>query len=221
MEINSPVKKVFLLCLLSSIIVFGQCQVKMVQLSHYLFPEFEKGIVLMKSGDQKVALLNYNELTSEMIFDNNGTKLAFSQTELVDTIYIQDRKFVLLDKKFVELIYKSKCELFADYKCSIVDPGKPSGYGGTSQTAATTTFSSFYTSGQVYNMKLPEGTETKSSVEYWLRIDGNLNKFVSLRQMYQSFPDKKELIKNYRKTHNPDYDNLGSIIEMIKFLEKN
>lgn len=221
MEFNSAIRKLSFLFVFIFSAVSGYSQVKMVQLSHYMFPEFEKGTVMMKSGEKKVAMLNYNTLTSEMIFDTNGTKLALSQLELVDTVFIQDKKFVLLNKNFVELVYKSKSELFADHKCMIVDPGKPSGYGGTSQTSATTTYSSFYTSGQVYNMKLPEGTETKSSVEYWLRRDGNLNKFVSLRQMYQSYPDKKDLIKDYRKTHDVDYENQQSIVEMIKFLEKN
>lgn len=221
MVFNSAFRKLTFSILIFLLVVSGYSQVKMVQLSHYMFPEFEKGIVLMKTGEKKMALLNFNTLTSEMIFDTNGTKLALSQLELVDTVFIEDKKFVLLNKAFVELVYKSEMELFADHKCMIVDPGKPSGYGGSSQTAATTTFSSFYTSGQVYNMKLPEGTETKSSVEYWLRRNGDLNKFVSLRQIYQSFPDKKEVIKNYRKTHDVNYDNLGSMIEMIKYLEKN
>jgi hypothetical protein len=45
-------------------------------------------------------LLNYNSLTEEMIFENNGKKLAIGkgELELVDTVFIKDRKFVILNQ---------------------------------------------------------------------------------------------------------------------------
>lgn len=196
-------------------------QVKVVELTHYLFPEFTNGVVLMKSGEKNEALLNYNSLTEEMIFDNRGVKLAIGQLELVDTIYIGDRKFFLLDNKFVELIYKSKSEVYAEYKCTVKDPGKPAAYGGTSQTSATTTYSSYFTGGQVYDLKLPEGYETKPFTHFWLKKDGKLNKFLTVRQLSKFYGEKENLIKAYQKTHEVKYDDQESILELIKFLDTN
>lgn len=196
-------------------------QVKVVELTHYLFPEFTNGVVLMKSGEKNEASLNYNSLTEEMIFDNRGVKLAIGQLELVDTIYIGGRKFFLLDNKFVELIYKSKSEVYAEYKCSVKDPGKPAAYGGTSQTSATTTYSSYFTGGQVYDLKLPEGYETKPFTHFWLKKDGKLNKFLTVRQLSKFYGEKENLIKAYQKTHEVKYDDQESILELIKFLDTN
>lgn len=196
-------------------------QVKVVELTHYLFPEFTNGVVLMKSGEKNEALLNYNSLTEEMIFDNRGIKLAIGQLELVDTVYIGSRKFFLLNNKFVELIYKSKSEVYAEYKCTVKDPGKPAAYGGTSQTSATTTYSSYFTGGQVYDLKLPEGYETKPFTHFWLKKDGKLNKFLTVRQLSKFYGEKENLFKAYQKTHEVKYDNQESIIELIKFLETN
>jgi len=55
----------------------------------------------MKDGTRNPALLNYNAATEEMIFDQNGQKLAFAEITLnnLDTVFVQDRKFVLLDNK--------------------------------------------------------------------------------------------------------------------------
>ena len=210
---------------ISSLLIFfllsisGFAQTKIVEVSHYLFPQFTKGLVLMKSGIRNEASLNYNSITEEMIFDNRGTKLAMSQLNLVDTVFIQGRKFILFGGKFVELVYHSKYELYVQHKCSIKDPGKPSGYGGTSQTSATTTYSSYVTGGQFYEMKLPDGLETKLYVEYWLKKDGVPIKFINIRQLAKLFDDKAALFKDYVKKHAVKYTDQESIVALIKYME--
>jgi len=209
----------FLLAFTTVNVLFGQA--KVIELTHYLFPEFSKGVVLMKNGMKNEASLNYNSLTEEMIFESNGTKLAVSQLDKIDTIFIKDQKFVSINNKFLEIVYQSKYTLFAEHKCSIKDPGKPSGYGGTSQTSATSTYSSYFSGGQVYELKLPEGYQTKPFVDYWLRKDGQTNKFLSLRQLSKFFNDKEDLFKVFVKKQDVKYDNRTSLVELIKFLEAN
>ena len=117
----------------------------------------------MKSGIKNQALLNYNSLTEEMIFENNGKKLAISKGEqgLVDTVFIEDRKFIVLNNNFFELVYHSKSDLYVEHKCSMIPPGKPTAYGGTSETSSVTSTSSFNSGGQLYALELPEGYEIK------------------------------------------------------------
>jgi hypothetical protein len=212
-------KRVAYLLIMSFLVVAGYSQVKVLELSHYLLPEFTQGIVLMKTGVKNEALLNYNSLTEEMIFDNKGTKLAIGQLEQVDSVFIKGRKFFLHNNKFVEIVYQSKYALYAEHKCSVKDPGKPAAYGGTSQTSATTSYSSYFSGGQVYELKLPEGFETRPFIDYWLKKDGDVNKFLSVRQMSKLFGEKENLCKAYLKKNDVKYENQESIVEMIKFLE--
>jgi hypothetical protein len=198
---------------------FGQT--KTPEVTHYLFPEFTKGVVLMKTGIRNETDLNYNSLTEEMIFETRGTKLALGQLELIDTVYILDRKFIPKENIFFELIYKSKYILYAVHKCKLIDPGKPAGYGGTSQTSAITSFSRYFAGGRAYEMKLPEGFQTQSSVNYWIEIDGKLNKFLSIRQISKLLSEKGNEIKAYTKKHDVDYDDQKSIVDLLKYLEKN
>ena len=214
-------KRVVYLLIMNILVATGYSQVRVLELSHYLFPEFTKGVVLMKTGVKNEALLNYNSLTEEMIFDNKGTKLALGQLDQVDTVYIQNRKFFPLNKKFVEIVYQSKYALYAEHKCNVKDPGKPAAYGGTSQTSATTTYSSYFSGGQVYELKLPEGFETRPFIDYWLKKDGEVNKFLSVRQMSKLFGEKENLCKAYLKKNDVKYENQEGIVEMIKFLEAN
>ncbi|MBL7969376.1 MAG: hypothetical protein JNK09_20405 [Prolixibacteraceae bacterium] len=197
--------------------IYGQ--VKVLEVTHYIFPEFTKGTVLMKTGVRNEALLNYNSLTEEMIFDTKGKKLAMAQLDQVDTVYIGNRKFFLYNNKFVELLHKSKYELYVEHKCSVKDPGKPSAYDGTSQTSATTTYSSYLSGGQVYELKLPEGVETKPYTEFWFKKDGKTTKFLSIRQLMKQFEDKEDDFKEFAKENNVKYENQASVVALVKFME--
>ena len=198
-------------------------QLKVQVLSHYLFPEFTQGVILMKSGIKNIALLNYNSLTEEMIFEKNKKKLAIGKGELeqVDTVFINDRKFFTLDNKFFELLYNSKCILYAEHKCSLIPPGKPSAYGGTSQTSSITSYSSFNSDGRFYEVELPEGYEIKPYTFYWLKKNGELNKFITLKQLMKLYDDEEDLFKAYLKKHKVKVENQESIIQIIKYLETN
>lgn len=215
---NRPVALLYFLIFFSSV---SWAQVKVIEVSHYIFPEFSKGVVLMKNGVKNEAMLNFNSLTEEMIFDNKGTKLAMTQLDQVDTVYVKDRKFFILNNKFVEVIFKSKVALYAEHRCSVKDPGKPAAYGGTSQTSATTTYSSFLSGGQVYELKLPDGIVTKPYIEYWFGKDGKVNKFLTVRQLLKLCGDKEEAAKAYAKENNVKCENQESIIGLIRYLNGN
>jgi hypothetical protein len=175
----------------------------------------------MKSGQKNPALLNYNALTEEMIFDSNGKNLAITKLEEIDTVYVDGRKFFPLNNKFVEIVYHNKYDLYALHKGSIVDPGKPSAYGGTSQTSSTTVYSSYFANGMVYNLQLPEGVETKASTDYWLKKDGKVTMFLTMRQLAKLFEDKSGPFKKFVKQYNVKYEDQEGLVDLIKFLEQN
>ena len=213
--------KTFLSLLILFLLAFpGQCQRHKVELSHYIFPEFIKGTVLMKSGTKNSTMLNYNALTEEMIFDSNGNKLAMAKLAEIDTVYIDGRKFFPLQGKFVEILYQNKYELYARHKCSVIDPGKPAAYGGTSQTSSVTSYTSFFADGQVYQMKLPDGYTTRPFTEYFLKKDGKLTIFVSLRQLSKPFSEKSDQFKKYVKKNKVGSEDLDAMAALVKYLEQ-
>jgi hypothetical protein len=216
-------KHVVFFLIFSLSMTFSYAQVNGIELTHYIFPEFTPGVVLMKSGIRHNVLLNYNSLTEEMIFDDKGKKLAIGkeEQERVDTVYIGSRKFFILDGKFVELLYHSKCDLYAEHRCNIKYPGKAAGYGGTSETTAVDSYSTMYARGIMYELKLPDGFETRPYIIYWLKKNGKLNKVVSMKQLTKLYDDQKVLFGDYVDNHEVDYNNPESIVELIKYLETN
>ena len=215
-----------LLFSLISVSFLLKAQQQMKEINHYIFPEFTKGYVLLKNGTRNQALLNYNAATEEMIFDQNGQKLAFAQPTLtqLDTVFIQDRKFVLLDnKKFAEVIHQDGYSLLIQYKCRIIPPGKPAAYGGTSQTSSVTSYSSWSEGGNIYQLQLPDDFKVESSMVYWLDNDNGegLKSFSSMGQIKKFYSKRKELYNKYTKENKVDFKVMESVASLIHYMEAN
>lgn len=213
-------KTFFFLLLFGFVTSNSLAQYRKVELSHYIFPEFLPGNVLMKTGNVNTARLNYNSLTEEMIFDSNGKKLAIGPISQVDTIYVDGRRFFPLEGKFVEILYHNKYDLYACHKCSVVDPGKPAAYGGTSQTSSITSYSSISSGGQVYELSLPDGFTTKPYTEYWLKKEGKLAHVITMRQLSRQFEEKSDQFKKFAKEHKSNFEDLQSIIDLVRYMEQ-
>lgn len=208
----------FLFICMTSLLLFSQ-QEKVI--SHYLFPDFIQGKVLMKNGTVNPALLNYNAASEEMIFDQNGQKLALAMPTLnqLDSIFIADRVFIRQNDKFMEVLLRNGSQLFAEYKCRVTPPPKPTAYGGTSETSSVDTYSSWQSDGRVYNLQLPDDFKIRPYTVYWLRKDGKLKSFTSLTQIRKYYNNNKKQLKAYEKEHNVHFENTEAVTELFRFME--
>lgn len=198
----------------------GYSQPKTVVLNHYVLLEFVDGIILMKTGIKNSAMLNYNSMTEEMIFESNGKKLALMNLHKIDTIYAKERIFVPYENKFIELVYHNKLELYAIHKCRVSDPGKQTAFGGSSQLSSTTAYSSIAGVGQVYELTLPDGFQALPYSDYCLKIGERLANFNNLRQLTKLFEEKNDQIKRYVRENKVKYEDQESLIGLIRFLEQ-
>jgi len=215
-------KHIFCFLFTGWIFISSYAQIKFVETSHYLFPEFNQGVVLMKDGKRNNHLLNYNSLTEEMIFDKKGMKFAIAENEIrqVDTVFIKDRKFVVLNNKFVEIVYQSGWNLYAEHKCKVKAEGASTGFGEASESSSAKSFSTLQTQpGVVYDIDLPDGIKTYPYVFYWLRKNDRIFRFRNLKELKKHYADKRDVIKKYSKSNRIKYEDQQSIIQFIEFLE--
>ncbi|WP_020528722.1 hypothetical protein [Flexithrix dorotheae] len=214
-------KHLFFLVILSSLTSISFSQEKEIEVLHYVFPEFTQGTVLMKNGKINKAKVNYNSITEEMLFQDRGNVMAIGRDEMkqIDTIFISERKFIPLNQKFVELVIQSDIELFAEYKCKVIPPGKDVGLGGTTETTAVKNVSAINSSGRLYDLNLPDDYDVKPYTFYWLKNEGKLKKFTNLKQLMKLYPEKKELFKAYVKQNDLEYNEQENIVELINYME--
>ena len=84
----------------------------------------------------------------------------------------------------------------------MIPPGTEAGYGTTSQTSSTTSYSSINSGGKIYDLKLPGDYKIEPYTYYYLKKNGELNKFINMNQLKKLYDDKKNLIKDYIKEHD-------------------
>ncbi len=201
-------------------VTFAIGQNKDKAITHYLFPEFYTGKVLMKTGNIEESRLNYNSLTEEMIFETKGRYLALANVRLIDTVYIQNRKFIPAGKVFYEVPVNVKMPLLIKHTCSVIPPGKPSAYGGTSETTSVTIINMLFQSGRAYDLKLPDDYKINASTDFYLKAENNYVRINKVKQVIKCFPEKEREIIEFVKLHKTDFDNKEDLIDLIIFCNK-
>ncbi|MXV17020.1 hypothetical protein [Hufsiella ginkgonis] len=194
-------------------------QAQVVTLSHYLFPGFVKGTVKFKNATQQEAQLNYNSLTQEMLFLDKDTPLALDQTENIDTIYIQGRKFIPTEKAFFEVATTGATPLLIRHKCTVIPPGKPAGYGSTSQASGITTLSGI-SSNLFYKLQLPADYKLIPETEFLLKKGKDYVKITGVKQFITAFPAKSDAIKAYVKQNDPNFKDPADLVKLVDFCNR-
>ena len=97
----------------------------------FLYPDFTKSTVRMKNGQSQNTILNYNTVSEKMVYQKDDKLYDMVNTEMIDTVFLQDSKFVPVGKGFYEVLLVAPVALFVQYKGEIAPPGTPAGYGGT------------------------------------------------------------------------------------------
>ncbi len=183
--------------------------------SHYVFPKFVKGSVKMKNGSSQIAMMDYNMLTEEMIFEKDENKFALDKLETIDTIYIENRKFVPHEKVLYEIVINAPVSLFVQHKCNLLAGGSPVGYGGTSETSATTSMSSINGSGGALKLKLPSDYHITKATQFWIRRNNIFYKANNDRQFMKIFPEKSKELKQFIELNNLDIKNTNELIILV------
>lgn len=192
------------------------------EVTHYILPDFVEGTVLMKNGRKNEVSINYNSLSEEMVFKKGSLKLAIGNTEseLIDTVYMSDRKFVREGGQFMELLHQSEVtDLFVQYKCRMRAPGKSVGYGGTSQTAAVDNYQIKQQDPRFYELKLPDGYETRPYLVYWVKKEGVLKEIAGMNQLEKSFKKQKDEFRAYIKSNDVKFKDPLTIQALVRHLD--
>jgi hypothetical protein len=200
----------FIACFLTSISIFAQPDT-----THYVLPGFVEGSVKMKDGRTEIAIMDYNKLTEEMIFEKDGIMLALDSISAIDTVDIGSREFVPHEKVFYEVLVKGPVSLFIQHRCNLIASGNPSGYGGVTETGSSRNLTSLTNSGRAYQLKLPTEYHVTDASQDWIRRNGTFFKANTATQIIKAFPDKSKEIKQFIKSRNLDLKNDRDLVTLI------
>jgi hypothetical protein len=215
-RINVPVTILLLLAITLSETIKSQESSK-ISSSQYLFPDFKMSKIQMKSGQDQMVPVNYNTLSEKMVYQKGSDLLDLVNTDMVDTVFLQDSKFVPADNSFHEVMLVAPVSFFIQHKGKLIPPGTPAGYGGTSQTSATSVKSSIQTPQGYYNLKLPDDYTVRQDDIYWIRKGGKYYSFVNERQFLKLIPDEISDIKQFIKLNNIKFAKIPDVVKLLKY----
>jgi hypothetical protein len=211
-------KLVLPILLFSFLSAGAQPNAKLVKLDHYVMDSFASGIVKQKSGQVTNQVLNYNLITKEMIFEQGGQYLAIAQPENIDTVFINQRKFVPVENAFYEYLTGSAYPLFAEYTCKVKEPGAQTGFG-KSNTTASVSMQSLIRDGGAYGLKLPDEFEVIPGHSLYIRKEGKFFKIKNEQQLIKLFPGKKEMIRDWIKNNKTNFSRNEDVVSLVQQIQ--
>jgi hypothetical protein len=186
-------------------------------LPNLLFPKFAKGIVKLKDGKIYTAILNYETVEQEMIFLQNKYTIILDNPYLIDTILLNNKRFVPFPKGFYEVVYKAPITLFMQHKSYVESLGTPIGYGAMSQTTPSSYVRQVFDRRGSIALKIPDNFKVVDDSDYWVRWANGMEKFTTKSQFLKIFPDKEKELKKFISGNHIDFKNNFDLIKLLEY----
>ena len=186
-------------------------------LSQYVFPDFTESVVKMKNGNSRSLALNYNFITERMVYIENNQFFDLVNSDMVDTVYINNRKFVPYEGTFYEVLLTGDVPLFLQYTGQLADLGKDAGYGTTSQTTSISNISGMYSNKAVLNLKLPDNVRVQEYKNYWLRKEDKMITFKNRKQFLEIFPDQENKLDDFIKSDKTKFNSNEDLVSLLRY----
>ena len=171
----------------------------------------------MKSGEKRVATLNYNLVDQEMVFIQNKQYWVLDNPQLIDTIYMANRAFIPFEKGFYELAVLAPVTLFIQHKAYAESLGVPTGYGARSQTTSYNYVKMIFGGNGAINLKFPAEFKIVNDTEYWIRKEGTMQGFKNKRQVLKIFPDKEKELDQYIDKNKINFEDYQSVTKLVQY----
>jgi len=185
--------------------------------NHYVFKDFTPAVIKKKSGQVSHTPLNYNTVTEEMVFTKDSEKMALTNLEDIDTVYLGTRVFIPVKNNFYEKATNTPVALYIQYKSKLLPPGNNIGLGVTTESSSDASLSRVVGSTQVYNLQLPAGYKLVQHTTYWLYKDGHFVQVNNLKKVQGVFSAKAAAIKDFVTNNNIQFNNPADMAKLVIF----
>jgi hypothetical protein len=186
-------------------------------LVQYLFPSFSRSTIIIKSGKMMNLMLNYNTVSEKLVFEQNGQYFDLANPEATVTATIEKREFIPYETYFLEVVINDEISFYVRHKGELVVPGRPMGYGTTSQLTSSNYLSGVQTPSGYYNFKLPEGYTVRQTPLYYLRVGGDMHSFMGEKQFLRIFPDESDKLKQFIRKNRIKLDKTEDLIRLVNY----
>ena len=188
----------------------------------YEFPQFEQGIVFLKSGVNSAAKLNYHLIFEEILFiDANGDTVTIANPEEVKHIYIGKDQFYYAENRFVKLD-----TTIGDVKLAVsgffttVNTKKIGAFGTNTEGAGISQGGFIAPDGR--KMNLTPNVITTIAYRKALYIGNRFNHFVPVnrKNILSIYPEKENQLKQYLDGNKVNFFSRTDVVSLIAHMNK-
>ena len=184
-----------------------------------LLPQFEKGIVVLKSNGARLSsLLNYDMIDGRMLYLEADSSLNELNAGAVALVTIGVHTFIpSKNGAFYERIQTGDKEYYLNHKSKVISQGKASGYGGYSQTASISGLVVTNTSGNLYLLGSEEKFKGVDETSVFLKNGNKYEKITSLKILMKHFKQHQALIETYAKENRINFNKVQNVQSIVEY----
>jgi hypothetical protein len=213
-----PGKSIFVFALLFALSFELQAQLDTISNpDQFLFPDFSVGVARTKNGEKAVLSLNYNIVTEKMVFLQDKKIFDIVNQSIIDTVFIEGRKFIPFGKVFYEIAVSGNASFFIQHKGAVKKPPRPAAYGGTSEVSSSTYINNLKMGSNVYRMDQNTEIIIEPGSLYWIRKNHEMYLITSKKSILEIFADRKREVKEFMSKSKFDPENPEQLKDLVNY----
>ena len=186
----------------------------------FIFEQFANAKIHFKNRSVTVAPMNYDAVNDKMYFKQNADLMELTNYAVIDSIvWAGKRTFVSYGNGFLEQVKMDNGTAFIRWRIKNVNVGSRGAFGTVTQGKVE---SISIRSMGVFSATDAESNsadvfQQKNSNEYFLSLNGKMNKITNLKHLYKLYPVHKDAIKQYVDSEHIKMEEPLLVLQLLNY----
>ena len=186
----------------------------------FIFEQFANAKIHFKNRSVTVAPMNYDAVNDKMYFKQNADLMELTNYAMIDSIvWAGKRTFVTYGNGFLEQVKMDNGTAFIRWRIKNVNVGSRGAFGTVTQGKVE---SISIRSMGVFSATDAESNsadvfQQKNSNEYFLSLNGKMNKITNLKHLYKLYPVHKDAIKQYVDSEHIKMEEPLLVLQLLNY----
>ena len=186
----------------------------------FIFEKFINAKIHFKNRSVTVASMNYDAVNDKMFFMQNEDLMELTNYAMIDSIvWAGKRTFISNGNGFLEQIKMDNGTAFIRWRIKNVNVGSRGAFGtvtqGKVESISIRSMGVFSASDAESNSA--DVFQQKNNNEYFIPINGKLEKITTVKHLYKLFPRHKEKIKAFIKEQGIKMNEPILVLELLNY----
>ena len=186
----------------------------------FIFEKFINAKIHFKNRSVTVASMNYDAVNDKMFFMQNEDLMELTNYAMIDSIvWAGKRTFISNGNGFLEQIKMDNGSAFIRWHIKNVNVGSRGAFGtvtqGKVESISIRSMGVFSATDATSNSA--DVYQQKNANEYYITLNGKLEKITTVKHLYKLFPKHKEKIKTYIREQDIKMNEPILVLELLNY----